>query len=54
MSFNVGNRLINVYGELANVIKLNASRLEEAVQFYSKATSLETSTPKKAYWYVYL
>ena len=54
MSFHVGHRMVNVYGELGNVIKTNASRLKEASHFFSKAVSLETTSSMKAHWYAYL
>ena len=53
MAFHVGNRIINVYGELGNVIKTNTSRLKEATNLFSKAVSLETTSSMKAYWYAH-
>ena len=51
MGFHIGNRMINVYGELGNVIKTNTSRLKEATNLFSQAVSLETTSSMKAHWY---
>ena len=51
MTLNVGNEVVNVYGDLANLIKTNTSRLGEAAALFSKAASLEVKRSKIAYWY---
>ena len=50
MTFHIGHRMVNVYGELGNVIKTNTSRLREATSLFSKAVSLETTSSMKAHW----
>ena len=53
MSFSVGSRIVNVYGELANIVKFNDSRLEEAIMLYSRAISVEGSPSMQAQWLVH-
>ena len=52
MVFHVGSETVNVYADLARVIKRNASRLEEAAKLYLKAASLEVRPSTITYWYV--
>ena len=54
MVFHVGSETVNVYADLARVIKRNASRLEEAAKLYLKAASLEVRPSTITYWYVYI
>ena len=51
MSFQVGHRMVNVYGELGEVIKRNESRLKEATHLFRKAVSLEQTSAMKSHWY---
>ena len=52
MSISTATKVVNIYGELANVIKYNSSRLEEAVLLFSKAMSIEFTPAMQSYWYV--
>lgn len=52
MSLLVGSRTVNMYAELAGIIKFNASRLEEAIVLFSSAISVEVTPVMQARWLV--
>ena len=52
IAFNVGSEMVNVYSDLASIIKRNATRQEEAATLFMKAASVEESPSRTAHWYI--
>ena len=54
MSVRMGHNTLNVYADLAAVVKRDSSRQEEAAKLFIKAASLEENSSFTAHWYVLL